>query len=493
MGDDVDLLVIGGGTAGIVSAKTAASLGARVLLVERHRTGGDCLWTGCVPSKSLLAAAAAAANARDADRLGVRADRVRVDFGAVMEHVRSAIRRIEPTDSPAALQQAGVEVAQGDFAFTGTQAGTLDGRRIRFGQAIIATGSTPAVPPLTGLAEVRYLTSDTVWDLAEFPERLAILGGGNIGCELGQAFARLGSQVTIVEAADRLLSREDPAASTLIAEALTADGVKVLTGTPVQRVASAECPDLAPAGRLVLSDGAEVEFSHLLVAAGRSPRSANLGLGLAGVQLDRRGHVRVDPRLRTSNPRIWAAGDITGHPQFTHLAGVHGSIAATNAALGLRRRVDPTVPRVTFTQPEVAAVGVSTSTPQTGVRVLSWPLADVDRAVTDAATAGFTRIAIDRKHRVLGATVVGPRAGEALAELTLAVRTGMRTRDLAATTHPYPTYADAGWNAAIGDIREQLSRPAVGRLVHGAAAVRRRWVRARARQHRDAAKQVVNG
>lgn len=483
MSQRVELLVIGGGTAGIVSAKTGASLGAQPLLVERDRTGGDCLWTGCVPSKSLLAAAAAAATLRDASRLGVYADGVRVDFAGVMQHVRSAIRRIEPNDSPAVLQRAGVDVEHGDFTFTGPQRGVLNDREVRFDQAIIATGSAPAVPRLPGLADVGYLTSDTVWDLDELPPRLGVLGGGNIGCELGQAFARLGSEVTIVEGVDRLLAREDPSASRVVEEALAADGVKVLTGTPVSKV-SASPAGSGSGGSLHLADGATVEFTHLLVAVGRSPRSGALGLDAAGVEMQRSGHVRVSDHLRTTNPRLWAAGDITGHPQFTHVAGVHGSIAATNAVLGLRRRVDLTVPRVTFTHPEVAAVGVSTATPPPGVRLLSWPVTEVDRAVTDAATEGFTRLAVDRKGRILGATVVGPRAGESLAEITLAVRNGMRTRDLAGTTHPYPTYSDAGWNAAIDDIRAQLASPPMARVVRGLAAARGQWTGRRAR-HAD--------
>ncbi|WP_152185082.1 dihydrolipoyl dehydrogenase family protein [Segeticoccus rhizosphaerae] len=475
-----DLLVVGGGTAGLVSARTAAGLGARVLLVERGRTGGDCLWTGCVPSKSLLAAAAAAAGARDATRLGVHAERVRIDFPAVMDHVHSAIDHIEPTDSPASLRRAGVRVETGEFCFTGTASGTVAGRPIRFDQAIIATGSAPLVPKLPGLSGLDYLTSDTLWDLRALPPRMAVLGGGNIGCELGQAFARLGSQVTIIEATGRLLPREDPAASALVEDALARDGARVLTGTGVTGVIPTDAAGSA-GGRLVLQDGTTVGFSHLLVAVGRSPRSAHLGLDAAGVECDQRGHVRVDAQLRTTTARIWAAGDITGHPQFTHLAGAHASLAASNAVLGLRRRIDPTVPRVTFTQPEVAAVGVSTAGPPDGVRLRSWSLTEVDRAVTDATTAGFTTIATDAKGRVLGATVVGPRAGEALAELTLAVRHRMRIRDLAGTTHPYPTYADAGWNAAIADVRASLTRPPLSTIVRTASTARRHWVHARAR------------
>jgi pyruvate/2-oxoglutarate dehydrogenase complex dihydrolipoamide dehydrogenase (E3) component len=473
-----DLLVVGGGTAGIVAAKTAAGLGASVLLVERDRTGGDCLWTGCVPSKALLAAAGAAADARRANALGVEVEAVRVDFAAVMGHVKSAIAAIEPSDAPGALTAAGVQVAHATAVFLGADRADVDGQPVRFRQAVIATGSEPSLPPIPGLAEALPVTSDTVWELSMLPERLVVLGGGSIGCELGQGFARLGSQVTIIEAAPRLLSREDPDAAELVTAALRADGAAVLTGAEIVSVH----PDPTGGGTVELADGSNLPFDRLLVSVGRRPRSSDLGLDRAGVALDPRGYVRVDPRLRTSNRRIWAAGDITGHPQFTHTAGVHGSLAASNAILGLRRRADLTaLPRVTFTQPEVAAVGVPTGDtgdtdrhPDLTVRTV--PHRHVDRAVTDAHTDGFSRLVLGGKGHVLGATVVGPRAGETLGELVLAVRRGLRARDLAGTTHPYPTYSYGPWDAAIAEGRERLRRPAAARVITALARVRRRWL-----------------
>ena len=230
------------------------------------------------------------------------------------------------------------------------------------------------------------------------------------------------------------------------------------------------------AGCLRLADGTRVAFSHLLVAVGRSPRTSDLGLDSAGVEVDDHGFVRVDARLRTTNERIWAAGDLTGHPQFTHTAGVHGSLAAGNAVLGVRRTVDTTaVPRVTYTQPEVAAVGVGTQDPADGLRVLTWQHTHVDRAVTESRTSGFTRITVDRRGRVLGATVVGPRAGETLGELTLAVKQGLRTRDLAAVTHAYPTWNDGAWNVSVADVRHQLERPGPVATAIGALSSSRRW------------------
>ncbi len=356
-GEPWDLVVVGGGTAGIVGAKTAARLGARVLLVERERTGGDCLWTGCVPSKALLAAAGVAATARRGHRFGVAVAEVSVDFARVMDHVRATIQHIAPIDSIEALEGAGVSVRTGTARFVGPHEVEVEGRVLPFRQALVATGASPAVPAIPGLSEVDHLTSDTVWDLDELPEELVILGGGSIGCELGQAFARLGSQVAVVEGAPRILPREDPGAAAALADALVEDGVRLHTGSGVSRVE----PTGSTSGVLHLESGQRVPFARLLVAVGRAPRTTGIGLAAAQVAVDDRGFVVVDDVLRTTNPHIWAAGDLTGHPQFTHTAGVHASLAASNAILGVRRKVDlSAIPRVTFTDPEVAAVGVGT-------------------------------------------------------------------------------------------------------------------------------------
>lgn len=459
-----DLVVIGGGTAGIVGSTTAAGLGARVLLVERARTGGDCLWTGCVPSKALLAAAHAAAAARSAGRLGVHVGRVDVDFAAVMQHVHAAVAHIAPVDSPESLQAQGVHVVQGDATLTGPTTLTVDGRPHRFRQALVATGAGPTVPDIPGLLDP--LTSDTVWGLTELPADLVVLGAGSIGCELGQALARLGARVTLVEAGPRILPREDPYAGALLAAALTEDGVSVRTGTTVRRVQ----------GRtVVLDDGCTVEADRVLVTTGRTARTAGLGLQAAGVRVDEEGFVVTDPWLRTSNPRIWAAGDVTDHPQFTHTAGINASVAATNAVLGLRRRVPSDhVPRVTFTQPEVGSVGVPTDPPPPGMRVLEWRHTHADRAVADGEVSGTSRIVVDRRGRIRGAGVVGPRAGETLGELSVAVTRGLRPRDLLGVIHAYPTYNDAPWNAAIEDVKAGLRTPAARRGL-GALVAARRW------------------
>lgn len=425
-----DLLVVGAGTAGLIGAQTAASLGARVLLVERARFGGDCLWTGCVPSKALLAAGHAAAEARAAERYGVHAGGIAVDTSAVLAHVRRAVAAIEPVDSPDAVRRSGARVTAGSVVFTGPTTAEIDGRPLRFRQALVATGSAPALPDVPGLADADPLTTDTFWDQSDLPGRLAVLGGGTSGCELAQAVVRLGVRVTVVEAGDRLLGAEDPDASAAVTEALTRDGAQVRTGSAARHV---------EAGRLVLADGHTVEFDRLLVATGRRPRTAGLGLDAAGVDVDERGAVVVDAGLRTTNPRIWAAGDVTGHPQLTHLAGVHGSLAAGNAVLGLRRTVDlSAVPRVTYTQPEVAAVGEGTWAVGPDRTLLTRRLRAADRAIAEQNTDGFSRLVVDGRHRLRGATVVGPRAGEALAELTLAVTRRLTTSDLTSSIHPIP-------------------------------------------------------
>ena len=460
-GTQWDLIVIGGGTAGIVAARTAAGLGAKVALVERAALGGDCLWTGCVPSKALIAAAHHATDTRRATAFGVSAAPPVVDFAAVMAHVKGAIAAIAPEDSAEAMQASGVRVLTGSARFTGPDTLDVDGQRLRFRRAIITTGAGPAVPPVPGLREAKPLTSDSVWNLQGLPGRLVVLGAGSIGCELGQAFSRLGSRVTLVEALPRILAREDPDAARLVRGALERDGIRVLAGHTVVGVSGGAGRD----GTVVLdgpSGTSTIGFDELLVAVGRRPNTAGLEPGAAGVQLDDRGFVEVDDHLRTSNPRIWAAGDVTPLPPFTHTAGVFGSLAATNAVLGLRRTVDlSAVPRVTFTDPEVAAVGSPTwaDNGDPAPRTLTRGNERVDRAVVDDRTDGFSRLTLGKRSRIVGATVVGPRAGETLAELTLAVRKQLSTTDLAGTIHPYPTYGDGPWNAAIADFRERLSSP----------------------------------
>lgn len=463
MTDKVDLAVIGGGTAGIIAARAAVSLGARVTLVEAERTGGDCLWTGCVPSKTLIAAAATARRNRSGGP-GVAPVEPKVDFPAVMARVRAAIAHIEPDDSPETLRAAGIQTRHGRARFTAPRTLDIDGHPVRFRYAVVATGSTPTVPPIPGLAEAAPLTSDTVWDLTDLPARLVVLGGGPVGCELGQALARLGAQVTIVEAADRLVPREEPQASAVLAARLAAEGIGVHTHTTVTGVTG------APGALTLAATGPEgsvpVEADRVLVATGRRPRSDGLGLDSAGIRTGSRGYLVTDRRLRTSNPRVYAAGDITGAPAFTHIAAMHGSIAAGNALLGPLRTIDhDRMPWVTFTDPEIAHVGLTETQARDRqgdtVRVRSLPHERLDRAVTEDDTDGVTRVVLDAKGRVLGATIVAPRAGEMITELAVLVARRGRLRDLAAVVHPYPSWSQAVWNLAVAESTTALHRPPI--------------------------------
>ncbi|WP_341956202.1 FAD-dependent oxidoreductase [Microbacterium sp. LWH13-1.2] len=454
-----DLVVIGAGSAGLVGARTAVALGASVLLIEAHRFGGECLHTGCVPSKALIASAAAAHAARSSTDLGVRSTEVDIDFSAVMRHVHSAIREIEPVDSPETLNRDGVHTLTGRARFDGPRSVVVDDERIGFRDALIAAGSMPVRTSVEGEAAIDVLTNETFWDLDELPRRLLVQGGGAIGCELAQAMARLGSAVTLVHRGDRLLPKEDAAASAVILAALRADGVDVRLGTTVRAFESpGSDDDPSPSGTATLSDGTQVAFDRALAALGRRVEAAGLGLPAAAVRLDPHGAVDVDSALRTSNPRIRAAGDVTPLPRFTHTAGMYGSVAATNAVLGLGRKADvDVVPRITFTSPEVGAVGITPDAARArGMRVIVHSHAHLDRAIADRHTDGFTSIVVDRRGRVVGAAIVGPRAGESLAEYTVAVKTGLNVRTLATTMHAYPSYSDAGWNAVVKEAQRGL-------------------------------------
>ncbi|KJS63344.1 dihydrolipoyl dehydrogenase family protein [Streptomyces rubellomurinus] len=473
MSTPYDLVVIGGGSAGLTAARLAADLGAHVALIERDRLGGDCLWTGCVPSKTLLHAAAQVHAARRAHRYGLTAATGPADWTAVAVRVREAIGRIEPHDSPEALTRLGVEVIRGEARFTGPRTLDADGRIMAFRHALVATGSSPHLPAVPGLAEAGALTSDTVWDLPELPRRLLVIGGGAVGCELGQAFARLGSQVTVVEAEQRLLPTTEPQAADLLQRRLAAEGVTVHTGAVLRSVR----PDTAD---LTTADHTEhtLAFDQVLVATGRRPHLAALGLEAGGIRTTDRGFIATDARLRTSNPRVFAAGDVTGRLPFTHVAGVQAGDAVLNALLGLRRHLDyDAMPYAVFTDPEIAQVGLTAARARDrygdAARTRLLPHEEMDRAVTENATDGFTQLVLGPKGRIVGATVVGPRAGEAIVELAHAVRLKWSPGRLAATVHPYPTHADGPWLAALAKARRNLSTPRTRALTSALLGLRR--------------------
>ncbi|HUY47201.1 MAG TPA: FAD-dependent oxidoreductase [Streptosporangiaceae bacterium] len=453
---DYDLIVIGGGAAGLGAARAGAAAGARTLLVSEGEIGGECTFTGCVPSKTLIEAAARGAA-----------------FPATMAAVSGAIAAIAATESAEILSREGIEVLRGRAVFTTPRGISVGGCAVRAGRFVIATGSRPAVPPVPGLAETAYLTNETVFGLDQLPGRLAVLGGGAVGCELAQAFTRLGSEVTIIEAAPRLLAAADPAASAVVDRVFRAEGITVRTG-----VAAAGVKENGDGVSVRLASGEATDADQLLVATGRQPAAGHLGLEAAGVRLDERGYVVTDRHLATTAPGIYAAGDVTGRMPFTHAAHAMGRLAARNA---LRRRWSPpgafatsAIPWVVFTDPEVAQVGLTeaqAAAAQADARVAYLPMSEADRAVTARRTEGFVKIIAGRRRvlrtvgggRVLGATIVAARAGEMIHEPALAMRAGMFTGRLAQTVHAYPTWSLAIQQAAaqfFGQFGGRTARPA---------------------------------
>ena len=442
-----NLVVIGAGTAGLVSAIGAASLGARVALIERDLMGGDCLNVGCVPSKALLRAARAVADVRAAAQFGVEAPaEARVDFARVMERMRRLRAEISRADSARRYRDLGVDVFLGAGRFTGRETVAVGGHTLRFARAVIATGARPALLPLPGLAETGALTNETVFGLTRLPARLAVIGAGPIGCELAQAFARFGARVTLLESAPQILAREDEDAARRVARALVADGVSLATGCRIERV------DHDAAGKRLHVESAGgrrvLEVDEILVAAGRAPNVEGLGLEAAGVAHDATSGVTVDDRLRTTNRRVFAAGDVCAERKFTHHSDFQARIVVRNALFHGRARASALVlPWCTYTDPEIAHVGLSArEAAARGVRVRTFvqELAEVDRAILDGETAGFVKVHVrEGSDRIVGATIVARHAGEMLPELTLAIASRIGLGRLAGVIHSYPTQAEA--------------------------------------------------
>ena len=450
---DYNLAVIGAGSAGLVTAYIAAAVKAKVALIEKHRMGGDCLNTGCVPSKALIRSARLVADARASRRYGIDKAELQFDFAQVMERVQDVVRQVEPHDSVERYTALGVDVVQGTGRLVSPWEIEVDGRRISARNIVVATGARPLVPSLPGLDQVDYLTSDTVWALRELPQRLVVLGGGPIGAELAQCFQRFGSEVTIVEMAPRLLPREDPDAAQLLTEALQAEGLALAVRHRAVRVASS-----GDAHHLVCEhEGREVAlpFDRLLIALGRQPNTEGFGLQELGVTLDERKTVAVDGLLRSNFPNIYACGDVAGPYQFTHVASHQAWYAAVNALLSpfWSFRADyRVIPWATFTDPEVARVGLSEdeATAQ-GVahEVTRYDISDLDRAIADGTALGFVKVLTPPgKDKILGATIVGPEAGNLVAEFVLAMKHGLGLNKLLGTIHIYPTLMEANKYAA---------------------------------------------
>jgi pyruvate/2-oxoglutarate dehydrogenase complex dihydrolipoamide dehydrogenase (E3) component len=441
------LVVVGAGTAGLVSAAGAAGLGARVALVERHLMGGDCLNFGCVPSKAVLRAARAWREAATAAaRFGGPATAGGGDFAAAMERMRRLRADLSPVDGAPRFQGLGIDVFFGDGRFVAPDALEVDGRRLRFRRAVVATGARAAALPIPGLAEAGYLTNETVFSLTALPRRLAVVGAGPIGCELAQAFARFGTEVTLLDVADRVLPREDRDAAELVARALAADGVRLELGVKIARVSREEGAKVLHVERS--GEPSRVAADEVLLAVGRAPNVEGLGLEAAGVRFSKKTGVEVDDRLRTSNRRIYGAGDVASRYQFTHVADATARIVIQNALFfGRKKASDLVIPWVTYTSPELAHVGLYAAEAEArglAVDTLTLPLSEVDRAVLDGETDGFLRVHVEKgKDRILGATLVAEHAGELIGELCLAITAGVGLGALAGVIHPYPTQAEA--------------------------------------------------
>ena len=462
---DVDVCVIGAGSGGLAVAAGASQLGASTVLIERGKMGGDCLNYGCVPSKALLAAGHAAEAIRGAARFGVTAAAAAVDGAGVYGHVRDTIAAIAPVDSVERFEGLGVKVIQAAARFTGPRQVEADGVRVVARRIVVATGSSPFVPPIPGLDRVPYLTNETVFALDAVPERLIVIGGGPVGIEMAQAHRHLGARVTVLEMFS-IMPHDDGELVAALRRRLAEDGIEIREGVAVSRV------EKAPGGVAVVfeAEGVEsrIEGSDVLVAAGRRANVAGLELEAAGIAYDAVG-IKVDARLRTTNRRAFAIGDVAGGYQFTHMAGHHAGIVIRNALFRLPSKVETrAVPRVTYTAPELAQVG---ETEQQAVergrdiRVLRWPFAEVDRARAEADIEGLVKVIATPRGRVLGAGMIGPRAGELIQTWVLAIKERLRLGAVAQMIAPYPTFGEINKHVAGSFFAPALFSERTKRLV----------------------------
>ena len=461
-----DLCVIGAGAAGLTTAAIAAQLGARTVLIERGRMGGECLNTGCVPSKALLAAAKAAHGARTSRRFGVSAAEPDIDFAAVHRHVRGVIEAIAPHDSAERFAGFGVEVIHAEARFVGPREVVAGDRRVRSRRVVIATGSEPAIPAIAGIDGVAYFTNETIFDNDQLPPHLVIIGAGPIGIELAQAYRRLGAAVTVVEAA-RAMPRDDPELAAMLLECLANERVSIRQQAEVKSIARSG----AGIALTIEEDGRQsrIEGSHLLVAAGRKPRLEALDLDRAGVAYGVRG-ITVDRRLRTTARGVYAIGDAIDGPRFTHVAGYQAGIVIRNALFHLPARADyAALPWVTYTDPELAQVGATEAEGRRrygdDIGVIRVPLAENDRAQAERSTSGIVKIVARRDGHILGASLLGPHAGELAHVWVLAIEQRLKLKDIAGMLAPYPTWGEASKMAAVEFYKPRLFSPWTRRVV----------------------------
>ena len=462
-----DICVIGAGSGGLSVAAGAAQLGMSTVLIERGKMGGDCLNYGCVPSKSLLAAAKRVKAARANGAFGLGDAPPPVDFPAVMRHVHAVIAAIAPQDSTERFEGLGVRVIHDTARFVGPQEVAAGEQLVTARRIVIATGSAPVVPPIPGLEEVPFLTNETVFDNRALPEHLIVIGGGPIGLEMAQAHRLLGARVSVLEVA-KVLAKDDPELAELLVQRLGADGIAIEEGVKIRRVEG-------EAGRIavVLEEGAgerRVEGSHLLVAAGRRANLLGLGLDKAGIRTDERGALILDRRLRTTNRRVYAVGDAAGGPQFTHIAGYHAGIVIRNALFRLPARVNyRALPWVTYTDPELAQVGMTEAEAMAShkgdVEVLRWPFHENDRAQAERETHGLVKVLARRNGKVLGASIIGAHAGELIQSWGLAISGGLKLSTMAGMIAPYPTLGEANKRAAGSFFTPKLFSDRTRRIV----------------------------
>ena len=468
---DYNLVVIGAGSAGLVTSYIAAAAKAKVALIEQHEMGGDCLNTGCVPSKALIRSAKLASEANHAADYGLEGA-LETNFARVMARIQNVVAAVAPHDSVARYSSLGVEVIKGRARVLDPWSVEVEGRRLVARRIVLASGAEPILPPIPGLADVAPLTSETLWNMTEQPQRLLVVGGGAIGCELAQSFARLGSDVIVVEGTPRLMIREDEEVSEAARKALTKDRVEVLTGSALERF------EITPSGKTaILAGGRRIDFDQVIVAVGRRPRIS--GFGLEDLGLLEHGRLVLDERFRTRIPTIFAAGDVAGQLQFTHAAGHYAWYAAMNSLFGSLKswKVQTRAfPMVTFTDPEIARVGLNEAEAKgKGMRyeITRYELAELDRAITDGATAGFIKVlTVPGKDRILGATIVGARAGDMLGEFTLAMTNGLGLGAILKTIHPYP-----GWSEAAKAVSGEWRRAHLSPRLLGLSERFHRWMR----------------
>jgi len=445
---DRNLIVIGGGSAGLVSAYIAAAINAKVTLIEKHKMGGDCLNTGCVPSKALIKSAKVASLIKRADEFGINVPESNIDFTAVMERVQSTIKKIEPHDSIERYESLGVECIEGEAKITSPWTVEVNGKTLSTRSIIIATGARPFVPPIKGLNEINYLTSDNLWEMRNLPKRLVVLGGGPIGCELTQAFCRLGSQVTQIEMLPRIMVREDEEISAMINQRFLNEGINVRTNHLAKEVINRN-------GQKVLvceynEQTVEIEFDEILVAVGRAANTSGFGLEELDIELNPNKTVRVNEKLQTSIPNIYACGDVAGPYQFTHTAAHQAWYASVNALFGKFKKfkVDYSViPWATFTDPEVARVGLNElEAKEKGIayEVTLYGIDDLDRAIAESEDHGSVKVlTVPGKDKILGVTIIGDHAGELITEYISAMKHGFGMNKILGTIHIYPTLSEA--------------------------------------------------